>query len=99
MGLNQAFIDRARTRSEKKKETTKNFHVWREHVLTWNLFLKLRRQFIIGSMGGYFGIPITAKESLFNIEQTPLKDRSQLLDDIQLIEDGALQELNKKDGK
>lgn len=50
-------------------------------------------------MGGYFGIPISAKESLFNIEQIPLEDRSQLLDDIQLIEDGALQELNKKDGK
>jgi hypothetical protein len=99
MGLGQAFIDKIRARAEKKKATTKNFHIWFEHVLTWNLFLKLRRQFNIGSMGGYFGIPIPAKESLFNIEQIPLEDRSELLDDIQLVEDGALQELNKKDGK
>ncbi|MDO6489295.1 DUF1799 domain-containing protein [Colwellia sp. 6_MG-2023] len=99
MGLDQAFIERSRARAETKKETTTNFHIWFEHVPTWNLFLKLRRQFIIGGMGGYFGIPIMAKESLFNIEQTPLEDRSQLLDDIQLVEDGALQELNKKDGK
>ncbi len=49
-------------------------------------------------MGGFFGIPIPAKESLFNIEQTPLKDRSQLLEDIQLVEDGALEVLNKTDG-
>ena len=49
-------------------------------------------------MGGFYGIPIPAKESLFNIEQIPLEDRSQLLNDIQLIEDGALQVLNNKNG-
>ncbi len=49
-------------------------------------------------MGGFFGIPTPAKESLFNIEQTPLEDRSLLLEDIQLIEDGALEVLNKTDG-
>lgn len=47
-------------------------------------------------MVGHYGIPIQAKESLFNIEQTPLDDRSHLLDEIQWIEEGALPILNAK---
>ncbi len=61
------------------------------------MFIKLRRQFQFGAMGGVYGIPIPAKESLFNIEQIPLDQRSELLEDIQWIEDGALQVMNSKD--
>lgn len=75
-----------------------DFTLWPEHIPLWHLFIKLRRQFTIGAMGGFFGIPIQAKASLFTIEQIPLEDRSQLLDDIQLIEDGALEVLNKTNG-
>lgn len=99
MGLDAAFIKRCQARAKNKQQVSSDFHTWVEHMPIFNLFIKLRRQFNVGGMGGYYGIPIPAKESLFNIEQIPLEDRSQLLDDIQLIEDGALQELNKKDGK
>jgi len=98
MGLDEGFLTRSHRRIENRQKNSENFNVWFEHVEIWSLFVKLRRQFLVGAMGGYFGIPTPAKESLFNIEQIPLADRSQLLDDIQLIEDGALQELNKKDG-
>lgn len=73
--------------------------MWPEHIHVWAMFVKLRRQFVVGAMGGFFGIPITVKESLFNIEQIPFEDRSQLLDDIQLVEDGVLQVINSNDGK
>jgi hypothetical protein len=53
----------------------------------------------MGAMGGFFGIPMSAKQSLFQMAQIPINEQLQLLDDIQLIEDGALQVINSKDEK
>ena len=82
---------------EAKKETSDSFELWDMHIPAWTLFQKLRRQFQIVGMGGVTGIPITAKKDLFDIEKIPLDDRSELLEEIQWIEDGALQVMNSKD--
>ena len=92
-----AFQAKRKAARQASSITSAQFVMWPEHINIYQLFHKLRRQFVVISMGGYFGIPITAKESLFNIEQIPLEQRSQLLDDIQLVEDGALQVMNQKD--
>ena len=99
MGLDAAFIERCQARAKNKQQLSSDFHTWVEHIPIFNLFIKLRRQFTVGGMGGYYGIPISAKKDLFYMAQITLDDQLELLDDIQLIEDGALQELNKKDGK
>lgn len=100
MGLGDAAIAciRARAEAEAAHSQTTAFHLWPEHVDTYLLFHQLRRQFVIGPMGGFMGIPIPAKESLFNIHRINDEDRSELLDDLQLIEDGVLMVINSKHG-
>ncbi|NQY62631.1 MAG: DUF1799 domain-containing protein [Alteromonadaceae bacterium] len=100
MGLDDAAIARIRAKAEAQvaHDQATAFHLWPEHVNTYLLFHQLRRQFVVGPMGGFMGIPIPAKESLFNIHQIHCEDRSALLDDLQLIEDGVLMVINSKNG-
>ncbi len=72
-----------------------NFEVWEENWDTVMMFMRLQTQWNV-TMGGYTGLKYEVLRwfcDLYSVE-----DPRAMVEDIQVMESAALQELNKKDG-
>lgn len=79
---------------------TPDCEVWQENWQTTTLFLALRRQWrVCMGMGGmlWLGLDYGGVEVMMRIKGIKKKARAGLLDELQIMEDAALELLNKQD--
>ena len=84
---------------EKPKEKEKGCVVWEQNWETVVLFLKMQTQWTV-SMSGYVGLKyevLLVAGGLFDLYN--IKDRTEVLEGLQLMEAAALKEFNKKESR
>lgn len=74
------------------EEARECFAVWEENWPTLKLFLRMRRQWRYGAMGGVIGLDWPGIESRLRLMKTEMT--AEMLDDLDAMEDAALEALN-----
>lgn len=84
------------------KKNQPDFEVFEENWPSLLFFISLKTQWVIalGGMGGavYIGLNYPAVEAAMNLKQIPKKERPSLFHDLQVMEEAALEVLNKQKG-
>lgn len=84
------------------KKSQKDFEVFEDNWQSLLFFVGLKTQWniSIGGMGGaiYLGLNYQSVESAMNLKQVPKKARAELFNDLQVMEEAALEVLNKAKG-
>lgn len=74
--------------------TTIDFEVLEENWEAVGMFMRLQTQWVVGGMGAFIGLNYQSVEFIFRIEQ--VKNQRELLADLQVMEQAALQVINTK---
>lgn len=74
-----------------------NFEIWKENWPALEMFLRMNTQWNISGMGAVLGLNYVALEVMFRVFK--VKDRKKLLEEIQLIERGAMDVIRESQKK
>jgi hypothetical protein len=76
-------------------ETENDFPVFKENLKTVIMFMKLATQWKTTGFGGILGLDYVAVKALLEIHN--VKNKSRLMDDLQVMEFAALKVFNQKE--
>ncbi len=75
------------------------FEVWKENEPSLRLFVRLGRCWRHGALGGALGLDRPSVESVMRMTGIKDRDRDEMLADLEVMEDAALEILKSRDGE